>query len=290
MSPLRRVVALVATIVLLVTACSDEPSIVEPGPGPDSTTTTTPEADSEVETAEATSTTVLDGTPDGDDVDAEPDTGGQDASDATSLAGTGDTGDTGATEAVIVEDSPNADAWRALADAGLVLTVDEQTCADSTVDDPDGAEIVAAVRRCASATTVDAFSAELLPAGGQSLPPSEASCVSDRLRTDESILGFWEALVADGSFDFLLADRDVQEQYLGLYSSCVSVGRALSDQIGGILSAPTIGCIDELYRDTEFVRTTIEADLSGDATEIARVDQQISGCLNADERAALGRS
>ena len=65
-------------------------------------------------------------------------------------------------------------------------------------------------------------------------------------------------------------------------------GRALSNQIAGELSVPSIDCIDRLYADREFVRVTIEADLSGDPEEIARINQQIRTCLTSDERDRLG--
>ncbi len=291
-----------AAVTLALGACSDEPSIVEPGPGPeDSTTTTVDElvtsdsaddgdesADSDDIVDDSQAESVVDGSDDAGDGNGDSDEDG-----TSTLAGTGPPSDDG-TRVIIEPDSPNAATWQALSDSGLTFDQVEQECADDEFDADENEDrdvaLLSAIRACAEPATLDDFAAELLPAGGTALPPSEASCVSTALRTDETTSGFWLVLLGEEQFDFLAADRDVQNSYLSLYSSCVSVGRALSDQFGGVLSAPTIGCIDALYADTEFVRTTIEADLSGDPDDVARVDSQIAGCLTSDERATLGRS
>ena len=195
---------------------------------------------------------------------------------------------------LLLEGTENAEAYVELAASGLVLTVDEQSCADRTVRDliATGSDrldaVITAVQDCAAARAVDDFASNLLSAGGQPLPPDEAACVAARLRTDDTYRPFWAALFAEEPFDFLVAPTDAQDRYLDLYSECVSVGRALSEQIGGVLSPPTIGCVDDLYQDREFVRMTIEADLTADADDLARVNSQIATCLSSAERSALG--
>ncbi len=276
-----------ATIVLLLSACGSASSIVEPGPGDveDTTTTTTPDDDQgedttddgDVVTAETTSTTVAVA----DETDDAADDG----------AGTGD--GTPPTTVIIDENSENAAAYTELAASGLVLTLDEQACADTTAETAlaDGANpvdaIAIAVQDCASPKAMDDFASVLIQAGGVGLPPTEAACVSSKLQATEEYRPFWTALLDEEPFDFLLAERDVQNRYLDLYAECVSVGRAVAEQANVILSAPTRGCIDALYEDREFVRVTIEADLSGDVDERERIDGQIASCLTSDERDAL---
>ena len=263
---------LLAAVLVLVPACGRGATEIEPAPGrPDETTTTTASPDpteaDDVETAESvvkTSTT----TP------------------PTATAST--------TTVLIDENSENAAAYTELAASGLVLTLDEQGCADGSVREQIEAgvarvdAVITAVQSCASPRAVDDFAAGLISAGGSPLPPTEAACVASRLRSGDEYRPFWVALFAEDPFDFLVAPADAQDRYLDLYSECVSVGRALSEQIGGALSAPTIACIDDLYQDREFVRTTIEADLSADDDEIARVNRQIGTCLTGAERDALG--
>lgn len=270
----RVAVPLVMTLALV--ACGRGTTEVEPAPGrPDasesSTTTTPPDTGRD---------------PDGGDVA----TG--DGSTITSSTPAIDPSTT-TTSIPILAGSDNAGAYTELAVSGLVLTLDEQRCADSAVDQllEEGVEridaVISAVQECAAPAAVDAFAAGLLSAGGQPLPPTEAACVAARLRIDESYRPFWIALFDEEPFDFLVAPADAQDRYLDLFAECVSVGRALSEQVGGILSPPTIGCIDDLYQDREFVRVTIEADLTADADDLDRVNRQIATCLTADERTAL---
>jgi len=227
---------------------------------------------------------------DGDDADDVQTDDGAATSTSTSSTPTA----AGATTVVIDESSEYAAAYIELAASGLVLSLDEQGCADSAVDSEiDGGveridAIVAAVKSCAAPRVIDDFASLLISAGGEPLPRTEAACVASRLRSDDEYLPFWAALFAEESFDFLVVELDVQNLYLGLFSECVSVGRALSNQLGDGLSSSTIGCIDALYSDREFVRVTIEADLSGDAEDLARIDNQISGCLSSSEREAFG--
>lgn len=270
---MARVLSLVVAAAVLI-ACGRGTTEVEPAPGrPDDSSTTT----------ESTSTTQ----PDDDDSDDVV------TDDATTTSTAADSGET-TTTIVLLEGTENAEAYTELAASGLVLTVDEQRCADRTVRDLVDAgtdridAVITAVQDCAAPRAVDDFASGLLSAGGQPLPPDEAACVAARLRTDDSYRPFWAALFAEEPFDFLMAPSDAQDRYLDLYSECVSVGRALSEQIGGVLSPPTIGCIDDLYQDREFVRTTIEADLTADAGELERVNSQIATCLTAAERDALG--
>ncbi len=282
---MRREQVVAAAFVMLLSSCGSTSSIVEPGPGDveDSTTTTTREDpaedttdDGDVVTAETTSSTIAPVSTDGaDDTDS----------------GLGDA--TTATTVVIDEDSENAAAYTELAASGLVLTLDEQSCADTTAATAldDGANavdaIAIAVQDCASPKAMDDFASVLIQAGGVGLPPTEAACVSSKLQATEEYRPFWAALLDEEPFDFLLADLDVQNRYLDLYAECVSVGRAVAEQANIVLSAPTRGCIDALYEDREFVRVTIEADLSGDVDERERIDGQLAGCLTADERDAL---
>lgn len=195
---------------------------------------------------------------------------------------------------VIDQTSDNAAEYTELAASGLVLTLDEQACADDSVDAAiaSGEEqldaVITAVQECASPKAVDDFASLLLSAGGEALPATEAACVAGQLRADDEYRPFWSALFAEEPFDFLAAGLAVQNQYLDLFARCVSVGRALSSQTGAGLSAPTIGCVDDLYADREFVRLTIEADLSADPEDVARVNRQIGSCLTQSEREALG--
>ncbi len=264
---------LLLALVGSVVACGRGVSDVEPAPGQPSTTEST------------TTTGPPSTTTSGDDGDVA--TG--DSTSTTSV----DPGDSTTTTFVVLDGTDNEEAYVELAASGLVLTLDEQECADAAVtagidsgqDRLDA--VITAVTECAAPAAVDDFASGLLSAGGEPLPPTEAACVSSRLRTDDSYRPFWAALFAEEPFDFLVAPTEAQDRYLDLFAECVSVGRALSEQIGGILSPPTVGCIDDLYADQEFVRTTIEADLSGDPDELARVNRQIATCLTADERAAL---
>lgn len=279
----RRATLLFA-LAFLCAACGRGESTVDPGPeltdDPSTTTSSVPESDEndgedaegELETDDTATTTVA------PDPDAE-----------TTADGT-----TSATTIVVNPDSENADAYTELGASGLVLTLDEQECADTAVTEAvgGGAErlpaLVEGVKSCASPAAVDAFASGLLSAGGADLPAGEAACVASTLRGDDAYLPFWAALFDEDPFDFLAVETDVQNLYLDLFSDCVSVGRALSGQVAGQLSVPSIDCIDSLYSDREFVRVTIEADLSGDPDEIARINQQIRTCLTSDERDRLG--
>lgn len=282
---MRRILFILCIAVSLVVAgCGEGESIVEPGPGEaeSTTSTSTPTDDSDdvvtdgddAETASSTTTTAV-----GND-------------EATGEGGS----ETSPTTVVIDENSVNAAAYTELAASGLVLTLEEQSCADASAaeaiagggDDLDS--VIDAVQECASPKAVDDFASQLIVAGGLRLPPTEAACVSSRLQATDEYRPFWAALLDEEPFDFLLADRDVQNRYLDLYAECVSVGRAVAAQANVDLSAPTKGCIDDLYRDREFVRVTIEADLSGDEDERARIDGQIASCLTNDERSALAES
>jgi hypothetical protein len=263
-------------------ACGRGETTVDPGPGqPETsapaTTTTTPDVD--------------DTTDDSDQLET------VDATDTSTTSVPGDDDDSTistATTIVVDPNSENADAYTELGASGLVLTLDEQACADRAVDegitvgDPRLDALIDAVKECASPAAVDDFASVLLSAGGDDLPPNEAACVASTLRSNDDYGPFWAALFDEEPFDFLGAETDVQNLYLGLFSSCVSVGRALSSQVGGELSVPSIDCIDRLFADSEFVRVTIEADLSGDPDEVARINQQIGTCLTSDERDRLG--
>lgn len=280
---MRRLLQILAVLVLVATGCGEGESIVEPGPGdPDESTTTTDPADEDPEDDSDELVTS------GEENDTESST--------TTQAPSGDgqtTDSTPGTTVVINENSVNAGAYTELAASGLVLTLDEQACADTEasraiddgVDSVDA--VIGAVQDCASPRAIDAFASGLIRAGGQALPPTEAACVSSRLQSAEDYRPFWVALLEEEPFDFLLADLEVQNRYLDLYAECVSVGRAVSEQANVEFSPPTMGCIDDLYRDREFVRVTIEADLSGDQDERERIDGQISSCLSNEERAAL---
>lgn len=281
--PFRARFLLPLGVALLVLAgCSSNPSIVEPGPGDveETTTTTTPSEDTQ-------SDDVVTG---GDDDDIESTT-------TTAVVdGEGSPDAATGTTVVIDQDSENAEAYTELAASGLVLSLDEQACADAASQEAQAGgsdevdAVVAAVQECASPRTIDDFASGLILAGGLPLPPTEAACVSSRLQSTDEYRPFWVALLDEEPFDFLLADLEVQNRYLDLYAECVSIGRAVGQQASIELSAPTVGCIDDLYRDREFVRVTIEADLSGNADDRERVDGQIAGCLTNDERAALGQS
>lgn len=278
---MRRILLMLG-LALALAACGEGESIVEPGPG-------------EVESTTSTST------PEGDSSEIVTDGDGSEVSTTTTTPTSGDGGDDTSTDesestgttVVIDENSENAAAYTELAASGLVLTLDEQACADSSAseaiaaggDDVDS--VIDAVQECASPKAVDDFASQLIVAGGRPLPPTEAACVSSRLQETEDYRPFWVALLDEEPFDFLLADRDVQNRYLDLYAECVSVGRAVAEQANVEFSPPTMGCIDDLYRDREFVRVTIEADLSGDEGERDRIDGQIASCLTNDERSAL---
>ena len=281
-------------LAIVLAACS-ETSVVEPGPGTDDQTTTTEpteletagqdddEEDDDIVTADDSPTTTADVA--GDSGDADDD--GELTSDAASTAP--------ATTVVIDESSENAGAFTELAGSGLVLTLDEQSCADDAAESAsaDGADsldaIVAAVQTCASPQAIDEFASGLIEAGGAPLPPTESACVSFQLQETEEFRPFWRALLDDDPFDFLLADNEVQNRYLDLYAECVSVGRAVAEQAAVELSGPTRDCIDDIYNDREFVRVTIEADLSGDPEERARIDSQIASCLTSEELALVGQ-
>jgi len=280
---MRYPLAVAVALLMMLSACGQGESIVEPGPGDTEETTTT------------SSTVPEDDDEDGDD--GEVVTDGNTETTSTTVApsgdGTGDADDTPTSTFIINEDSDNAAVYTELAVSGLVLTLDEQTCADETaVTAVDAGEeeidaVIGAVQDCASPKAVDDFASGLILAGGRVLPPTEAACVSSKLRSAEDYRPFWIALLEEEPFDFLLADLEVQNRYLDLYTECVSVGRAVAQQANAALSPPTMGCIDALYTDREFVRITIEADLSGDPDERERIDSQIAGCLTADERDAL---
>ncbi|MGI9607126.1 MAG: hypothetical protein ACR2P0_13395 [Acidimicrobiales bacterium] len=272
---------LLATVILglVAAACSGSETDVGPGPGrPDDGTSTSespdPDDSDDVATADSVSTTSSPGTTN------------------TTIAGSG----TGvpSTTFVVDENSDNARAFTELAASGLVLTLEEQACTDDAVESAidDGVDrldaVIGGVTDCASARAVDDFASVLLSAGGASLPPTEAACVASHLRTGDDYRPFWQALFDEEAFDFLGVDDEVQTLYLDLFADCVSVGRALADQLAEGLSPPTVGCIDALYQDREFVRITIEADLSGDPAEQARINSQIAGCLSGAERDQLG--
>lgn len=275
----------VALVVLFLAGCSESPSIVEPGPGDpeDSTTTST-----QVEEDDSDSGDVVTG---GDDQNIESSTSTQ-ATEGTEPSG----GGAPATTVVIDQNSENAAAYTELAASGLVLSLDEQACADGSteaavaegVDEVDA--VIAAVQECASPRTIDDFAAGLILAGGRPLPPTESACVSSRLQSTDEYRPFWVALLEEQPFDFLLSDLEVQNRYLDLYAECVSIGRAVGEQANIELSPPSVGCIDDLYRDREFVRITIEADLSGNVDDRERIDGQIATCLTDAERQALDAS
>lgn len=283
---LRRLILLLAVASLAV-ACGRGSSSVDPGPG---------------QPEETTSTSTTDAPEDEDDDAGDDNEGGDtdqvetvDDAPATTVVAAGDEdAETTATTIVVDPNSENADAYLELGASGLVLSLDEQACADDavTANVQDGAErlnaLVDGVKECASPVAVDTFASGLLSAGGTDLPANEAACVAATLRSDDGYLPFWAALFDEEPFDFLAAETGVQNLYLDLFSDCVSVGRALSNQVGGELSVPSIDCIDSLYADREFVRVTIEADLSGDADETDRVNQQVRTCLSSDERDRLG--
>ncbi len=281
---MRRLLQILTVVVLLATSCGDGESIVEPGPGDPEESTTTTESSNELATEDNSDDLVTTG----EDNDTESSTTTEAPSDDGEPGGS-----TTATTVVINQNSENAGAYTELAASGLVLTLAEQSCADSAaaqsigegVDSVDA--VVSAVQDCASPRAIDAFASGLIRAGGQPLPPTESACVSSRLQSGEEYRPFWVALLDEEPFDFLLADQEVQNRYLDLYAECVSVGRAVSEQANVEFSPPTMGCIDDLYKDREFVRVTIEADLSGDQGERERIDGQISSCLSNEERAAL---
>lgn len=264
-------------------ACGDGESIVAPGPGdPEESTTTITVDEIEDETDE-----VVTG---GDEDDIE---------DVTTTAAPGNDGDSSASSTTLVvidENSENAGAYTELAASGLVLTLAEQACADDAAESAVGSgstsvdAVIEAVQVCASPRAIDDFASSLILAGGNPLPPTESACVSSRLQSTDEYRPFWVALLDEEPFDFLLSDLEVQNRYLDLYAECVSVGRAVGEQANVELSPPTKGCIDDLYNDREFVRVTIEADLSGDLAERDRIDSQITSCLTSEELRALGAS
>ena len=268
----------VLAIVLVLGACGQGESIVEPGPGDTDETTSTTSTPDETDSGE-TDELVTD---DSESVSSTSTTIGGDATPPVTFE--------------IDEDSENAAVYTELAVSGLVLTLTEQTCADTTAaaaveagtDATDA--VIEAVQDCASPKAVDDFAAGLILAGGEALPPTEAACVSSKLRSAEEYRPFWVALLEEEPFDFLLADLEVQNRYLDLYADCVSIGRAVAEQANVAFSPPTLGCIDDLYTDREFVRITIQADLSGNTEDRQRIDSQISGCLTSDERAQLAAS
>lgn len=270
---------------LVLTACGQGESIVEPGPGDtEQSTTTTADPASE------------EGQGDDENNDEVVTDGDLDTTSTTIAPADGSSGDDAQAPPstfVIDEDSENAAVFTELAVSGLVLSLEEQSCADdATQTSVDAGEdeldaVIGAVQECASPSAVDDFASILIVAGGRSLPATEAACVSSRLRATEEYRPFWTALLEEEPFDFLLADREVQNRYLDLFTECVSVGRAVAEQANAALSPATMGCIDALYTDREFVRVTIEADLSGDPDERQRIDGQIAGCLTAEERDAL---
>jgi len=259
---------------LMLASCGEGEDSLDPGPGrPDEATSTTStgapttgDTSDDVRTGEPAPTTSV----------------------VTSVVDT-----TTATTVIINQESENAQEYTELAASGLVLTLAEQACADEAIGrELDGGAqrldgVIVAVQECASPKAVDDFASILISAGGAPLPATEAACVAGQLRADEAYRPFWSALFAEDPFDFLQAETDVQNQYLDLFATCVSVGRALSDQVAVDLSFSSIDCIDSLYADREFVRFSIEADLSGDPDELARINQQIGTCLTTDERAAL---
>lgn len=285
-----RLLASLTILGLLLVACGRGESIVEPGP--DDTDATT-----------SSSTTTTEGPPEEDD-DGDVVTGDvEDVPETTTSVATADADGDGTDAAespgttfIVNEDSENAAAYTELAVSGLVLTLDEQTCADTTAQEAvDGGTesvdaIIGAVQDCASPKAIDDFASNLIQAGGLPLPPTESACISAKLQSTEEYRPFWVALLEEEPFDFLLADRTVQNRYLELYAECVSVGRAVAQQANVTLSAPSTGCIDDLYNDREFVRLTIEADLSGNEEDLSRIDSQLAGCLTDDEREALAEN
>lgn len=278
---MRRLLLLLAASAIVLAACGEGESIVEPGPGDPEETTTTTTADDDT-----------DG--ESDDVVTDDEVAEQSTT-TTTVANDGGGGEenVSTTTVLIDENSENAAAYVELAASGLVLTLEEQACADETAAAGIAAEgdpvdsVIEAVQVCASPKALDDFASRLITAGGLPLPPTEAACVASRLGSTDDYRPFWVALLDEEPFDFLLADLEVQNRYLDLYAECVSVGRAVGAQANIELSPPTMGCVDDLYRDREFVRITIEADLSGDEDERARIDRQIASCLTSDERAAL---
>lgn len=308
---MKYAVSMLVSAVLLA-SCSQSDLVVDQGPSETDTTTTTvatPDGgddggdggdvvtngetttttDSPTTASEGANSTASEGSgdPSGEGTDAEGSTGDV-------PVGVGDASIDDAPAFVLDEDSENAAVFSELAAAGLVLSLDEQACADETATaavDAGSSEldaVIGAVQECATPAAIDNFSAGLIVAGGAPLPPTEAACVSSRLQSGEEYQPFWAALVEEEPFDFLIADNDVQNRFLELYTECVSVGRAVGEQASVALSAPTVGCIDGLYADREFVRVTIEADLSGNAEDQARVNDQIAGCLTSEERSGLG--
>ncbi len=289
MNTTSRLLAIFTVLGLLFASCGRGESIVEPGPAQDdtTTTTTTTEAPEDTEDDAGESDEVVTG--ESEDI---PET-------TTSVVPTDGAGADGAgtespgTTFIVNEDSENAAVYTELAVSGLVLTVDEQTCADTTAEGSvdEGTEpidaVIGAVQECASPKAIDDFASNLILAGGLPLPATESACVSSKLQSAEEYRPFWIALLEEEPFDFLLADRTVQNRYLDLYADCVSVGRAVSQQANVEFSPPTLGCINDLYNDREFVRITIEADLSGNEDDLARIDSQLAGCLTSDEREAL---
>lgn len=288
-----RSLAFGVALALAIAGCGQGEQTVDPGPEEtDASTTST-----STTVAEEPDEQANDDDSDDDDRDSEESEVVTDGDVTTTTVvvdapiGTGDgVADDAADEFIVSEDTENAAVFIELADSGLVLTVDEQTCVDDTstgaiaegAAELDG--VIEAVRSCASPAAMDDFASTLIVAGGQALPPTEAACVASLLRDGEGYRPFWSTLLEAEQFDFLLAETDVQNQYLDLYSDCVSVGRAVAEQTNSDLSTPTVGCIDELYADREFVRITIEADLSGNVEDLARIDSQLSGCMTAEEQ------
>lgn len=287
--PLATVASVVAALALILAACGQGESTVDPGPEETDTSTSS--------TTTTTTTTTPDESDDpssGDDTDEVETADVEDSPTTTGVAPSIGGGEGGGAEEgpplELLDDTENAAAFIELADSGLVLSVDEQVCVDDTAAtaEDDGVSqidgVIGAVQDCASPRAMDDFASTLILAGGQPLPPTEAACVSSKLRDGDTYRPFWASLLEQEPFDFLLADNDVQNRYLDLYADCVSVGRATAEQTNAALSVPSMGCIDDLYRDREFVRVTIEADLSGNVDDLARIDSQLSSCLTDDER------
>ena len=294
---------LLAAGAVLIAGCTSGDSIVEPGPGD---TETSVEEDSDAEDSNTDEVATEDGATtippveqaEGEVEQAEGEVEQAEGEPEEESLGTGVQAIEEPAEPpadfVLDASSENAAVFTELAVSGLVLSLDEQQCADESAATAIGSgadelgAVIGAIQTCATAVAIDDFSADLIVAGGAPLPATEAACVSSRLQSGDEYQPFWAALLEEEPFDFLLADREVQNRFLELYTECVSVGRAVAEQVSLDLSAGTTGCIDDLFADREFVRSSIESDLSGNAEDQARVNDQISTCLTPDERSALG--